>query len=62
MKVLLRNHGLNLAGVKSNLYTMIGMFCMSGLQRFLSTPIAFPGLDSKHSSGIPSTVRALGKG
>ncbi|EGO00691.1 hypothetical protein SERLA73DRAFT_166958 [Serpula lacrymans var. lacrymans S7.3] len=37
MKVLLRNHGVNLSGVKSDLYTVIG-------------------LDSKHPSGIPSTV------
>ncbi|KAL1941429.1 hypothetical protein VTO73DRAFT_7246 [Trametes versicolor] len=37
MKVLLRNHGLNLMGVKSDLYTSIG-------------------IDSKHPSGIPSTV------
>ncbi|KAH9856015.1 hypothetical protein C2E23DRAFT_751103 [Lenzites betulinus] len=37
MKVLLRSHGLNLMGVKSNLYTSIG-------------------IDSKHPSGIPSTV------
>ncbi|KAI0629039.1 hypothetical protein C8Q77DRAFT_331554 [Trametes polyzona] len=37
MKVLLRHHGLNLMGVKSNLYTAIG-------------------IDSKHPSGIPSTV------
>ncbi|KAI9068924.1 hypothetical protein FKP32DRAFT_1663497 [Trametes sanguinea] len=37
MKVLLRNHGMNLMGVKSNLYTEIG-------------------IDSKHPSGIPSTV------
>ncbi|KAH7910989.1 hypothetical protein BJ138DRAFT_1135660 [Hygrophoropsis aurantiaca] len=37
MKVLLRNHGVNLSGVKSDMYTAIG-------------------LDSKHPSGIPSTV------
>ncbi|KAH9889509.1 translation initiation factor eIF 4e-like domain-containing protein [Cubamyces lactineus] len=37
MKVLLRNHGMNLMGVKSNLYTSIG-------------------IDSKHPSGISSTV------
>ncbi|KZT23510.1 hypothetical protein NEOLEDRAFT_1095874 [Neolentinus lepideus HHB14362 ss-1] len=37
MKILLRNHGLNLSGVKSDLYTAIG-------------------IDSKHPSGIPSTV------
>ncbi|KAH7927469.1 hypothetical protein BV22DRAFT_1127385 [Leucogyrophana mollusca] len=37
MKVLLRNHGVNLSGVKSDLYTAIG-------------------LDSKHPSGIPSTI------
>jgi len=37
MKILLKNHGMNLSGVKSNLYTGIG-------------------LDSKHASGIPSTV------
>ncbi|KAJ8581129.1 hypothetical protein M405DRAFT_752280 [Rhizopogon salebrosus TDB-379] len=39
MKVLLRHHGVNLSGVKSDLYTGIGK-C----------------LDSKHPSGIPSTV------
>ncbi|KAM5542934.1 hypothetical protein V8D89_003318 [Ganoderma adspersum] len=37
MKVLLRNHGMNLMGVKTNLYTSIG-------------------LDSKHPSGVSSTV------
>ncbi|CDO70538.1 hypothetical protein BN946_scf184573.g6 [Trametes cinnabarina] len=37
MRVLLREHGMNLMGVKSNLYTEIG-------------------IDSKHPSGIPSTV------
>ncbi|KAL4071360.1 translation initiation factor eIF 4e-like domain-containing protein [Scleroderma yunnanense] len=37
MQVLLRRHGVNLSGVKSDLYTLIG-------------------LDSKHLSGIPSTV------
>ncbi|KIM81414.1 hypothetical protein PILCRDRAFT_821498 [Piloderma croceum F 1598] len=37
MKILLKNHGMTLSGVKSNLYTAIG-------------------LDSKHASGIPSTV------
>jgi len=26
MKLLLRNHGVNLSGVKSNLYTSIGLF------------------------------------
>ncbi|KAF8891772.1 translation initiation factor eIF 4e-like domain-containing protein [Infundibulicybe gibba] len=37
MKILLRNHGVNLAGVKSDLYTVIG-------------------IDSKHPSGISSTI------
>ncbi|KAI1785214.1 hypothetical protein LXA43DRAFT_150477 [Ganoderma leucocontextum] len=37
MKVLLRHHGMNLMGVKTNLYTSIG-------------------LDSKHPSGVSSTV------
>jgi len=37
MKILLRNHGVNLSGVKSDLYTSLG-------------------IDSKHASGIPSTV------
>jgi len=37
MRILLKNHGVSLTGVKSNLYTAIG-------------------LDSKHVSGIPSTV------
>ncbi|KIJ15506.1 hypothetical protein PAXINDRAFT_133525 [Paxillus involutus ATCC 200175] len=37
MHVLLRKHGVNLSGVKSDLYTLIG-------------------LDSKHPSGISSTV------
>ncbi|ETW74908.1 hypothetical protein HETIRDRAFT_332267 [Heterobasidion irregulare TC 32-1] len=38
MRVLLRNHGMNVLGVKANLYT------------------AIVGLDSKHPSGIQSTV------
>lgn len=29
MKVLLRNHGVNLSGVKSDLYTIIGQFLIS---------------------------------
>ena len=29
MKVLLRQHGVNLSGVKSDLYTTIGMVCLS---------------------------------
>ncbi|TRM69135.1 hypothetical protein BD626DRAFT_473050 [Schizophyllum amplum] len=37
MRVLLRNHGAALSGVKSDLYTYIG-------------------IDSKHPSGIPSTI------
>ncbi|KAL4263029.1 UPF0696 family protein [Pleurotus pulmonarius] len=37
MRVLLRNHGLNLTGVKSDMYTSLG-------------------IDSKHPSGIPSTI------
>ncbi|KAJ8696909.1 hypothetical protein PTI98_006732 [Pleurotus ostreatus] len=37
MRVLLRNHGLNLSGVKSDMYTSLG-------------------IDSKHPSGIPSTI------
>ncbi|GBE81298.1 hypothetical protein SCP_0310250 [Sparassis crispa] len=37
MKVLLGKHGMTLTGVKSDLYTLIG-------------------LDSKHPSGVPSTV------
>ncbi|KAF9485978.1 hypothetical protein BDN70DRAFT_366948 [Pholiota conissans] len=37
MKVLLRNHGATLSGVKADLYTHIG-------------------IDSKHPSGIPSTI------
>ncbi|KAK7472479.1 hypothetical protein VKT23_000594 [Stygiomarasmius scandens] len=37
MKILLRNHGFQLSGVKSDLYTLIG-------------------IDSKHPSGIQSTI------
>ncbi|KAJ3800097.1 translation initiation factor eIF 4e-like domain-containing protein [Lentinula aff. detonsa] len=37
MKILLRNHGFSLSGVKSDLYTLLG-------------------IDSKHPSGIPSTI------
>ncbi|KAJ3889232.1 translation initiation factor eIF 4e-like domain-containing protein [Lentinula edodes] len=37
MKILLRNHGFNLSGVKSDMYTLLG-------------------IDSKHPSGIPSTI------
>ncbi|KAJ3763564.1 translation initiation factor eIF 4e-like domain-containing protein [Lentinula raphanica] len=37
MHILLRNHGFNLSGVKTNMYTLLG-------------------IDSKHPSGIPSTI------
>ncbi|KAJ4483488.1 translation initiation factor eIF 4e-like domain-containing protein [Lentinula aciculospora] len=37
MEILLRNHGFNLSGVKSDMYTLLG-------------------IDSKHPSGIPSTI------
>jgi hypothetical protein len=56
MKILLKNHGMNLSGVKSNLYTAIGA---SNQKNFYFTEeflIIDAGLDSKHSSGIPSTV------
>lgn len=63
MRVLLRNHGLNLMGVKSNLYTAIGKYASVGScvhlshQRLMTGPMLWPGLDSKHPSGIQSTVR-----
>ena len=56
MKVLLRQHGLNLSGVKSDLYTIIGMMSFIPFHCLL---ISLEGLDSKHSSGIPSTVGSL---
>ena len=31
MKVLLRQHGLNLSGVKSDLYTTIGIVCFNSV-------------------------------
>lgn len=62
MRALVADHGLNVIGVKSNLYTAIGKtlfsfdvsdgsFCSAD---YLSGPCA--GLDSKHPSGIQSTV------
>lgn len=38
MKVLLRQHGLNLSGVKSDLYTMIGRVCFPSMH---ASPINF---------------------
>ena len=55
MKVLLRNHGASLSGVKSDLYTAIGQFLISeGLYTVFI--ILSPGIYSKHPSGIFSTV------
>ena len=56
MKVLLRNHGVNLSGVKSDLYTLIGQFFISDYIPRVHYLLP-PGIDSKHPSGIPSTVR-----
>ena len=58
MTVLLRNHGLNLMGVKTNLYTSIGkpvplaLDTHSGADAFCASS----GIDSKHPSGVSSTV------
>jgi hypothetical protein len=57
MKVLLRNHGATLSGVKADLYTMIGVLYLLDFSD-RSTP-SLLGIDSKHSSGIPSTVSRL---
>ena len=58
MKVLLRHHGANLSGVKSNLYTAIGARRVSHVPRGTApySPAVPAGLDSKHASGIQSTV------
>jgi hypothetical protein len=56
MRVLLRNHGATLSGVKSNLYTTIGK--MRLIFWFQQTNAKTLGIDSKHASGIPSTVRS----
>lgn len=58
MKVLLRNHGVNLSGVKSDLYTIIGQFLVFEGVIYLRSLSSPSGVDSKHPSGIPSTVRA----
>lgn len=55
MKVLLRHHGLNLSGVKTDLYTDLST-CLSiswNLVLIVRLPL---GIDSKNPSGIPSTV------
>ena len=61
MKVLLRNHGLNLMGVKTNLYTSIGVFIIGRSPSHVALIVDVrmfhdTGLDSKHASGISSTV------
>ena len=56
MRILLRNHGLSLSGVKSNLYTEIGRFYCFYPRTCSITNSCVPGVDSKHPSGIQSTV------
>lgn len=53
MKSLLKHHGFKLTGVKPDLYTAIGtiLYLLQG-----SLMNILLGLDSKHKSGISSTV------
>ena len=69
MEVLLRRHGVNLSGVKSNLYTAIGTWqaqlpcerrAIEGTECGHTRTNEFVGLDSKHPSGIQSTVSPCG--
>jgi hypothetical protein len=56
MKILLKNHGANLSGVKSDLYTLIGGWKLQLIRTANYQRPFIIGLDSKHASGIPSTV------
>lgn len=56
MRVLLRKHGMTLMGVKSNLYTAIGLCRILPQYCIRKTEYDHAGLDSKHASGIQSTV------
>jgi hypothetical protein len=58
MKVLLRQHGFNLSGVKSDLYTQLGKnsIFLGLIHGSDSLSFLSPGIDSKHPSGLQSTV------
>ena len=56
MKILLRNHGVNLAGVKADLYTVIGELCLVTTKTYEPFLV---GIDRNHPSGISSTVGCL---
>ena len=58
LRVLLRKHGITPNGVKSNLYTSIGMIRISAIDASYAELCS--GLDSKHPSGIQSTVSLSG--
>jgi len=56
MKILLRNHGVSLAGVKADLYTVIGELCLVATNTYKYLLV---GIDRNHPSGISSTVGRL---
>ncbi|KAG5342607.1 hypothetical protein C0989_012112 [Termitomyces sp. Mn162] len=55
MKILLRNHGIGLSGVKSDLYTALGGFSIELPSLSVNVDPSI-GIDSKHASGLPSTT------
>lgn len=58
MKILLRNHGFNLSGVKSDMYTLLGNGYVYYAQfRMVLTVSLSLGIYSRHPSGISSIVR-----
>jgi len=56
MKHLLRRHGLKLTGVKPDMYSVIRESSRSPRPWHMTDETGHTELDSKHKSGIPSTV------
>jgi len=57
MRYLLRRHGLKLIGVKPDMYSVIRESSKSPRPWHMIDEMDHTELDSKHRSGMPSTVR-----
>ena len=60
MKHLLRHHGLKLTGVKPDMYSVIRESSKSPRPEHMIDEMGHAELDSKHKSGLPSTVCMTG--
>lgn len=56
MKHLLRHHGLKLTGAKPDMYSVIRESSKSPRPWHMIDEMGHAELDSKHKSGVPSTV------